>query len=187
MTKPRHKEVKENTLAHDICNQQQQHSKAWAGPEHSQQGFPDGSVWRIRLPVQGTWETWVSSCCLEDPLEEEMATHSSILAWRIPWTEEPGGLQSLGSQRVGHDWACTNKWETPSSPVSIGDGTNKLQKEFSITTFAPGFSWSHSHSHYPNTISCGTESFTYLVFVHYFWRLIRVFDRKNIWGTSLVA
>ena len=40
-----------------------------------------------------------------DPLEEEMATHSSILAWRIPWTEKPGGLQSMGSQRVGHDWA----------------------------------------------------------------------------------
>ena len=39
----------------------------------------------------------------EDPLEEEMETHSSILAWRIPWTEEPGGLQSLGSQKVGHD------------------------------------------------------------------------------------
>ena len=39
----------------------------------------------------------------EAPLEEEMATHSSILAWRIPWTEEPGGLQSIGSQRVGHD------------------------------------------------------------------------------------
>ena len=39
----------------------------------------------------------------EDPLEEGMATHSSILAWRIPWTEEPGGLQSMGSQRVGHD------------------------------------------------------------------------------------
>ena len=38
-----------------------------------------------------------------DPLEKEMATHSSILAWRIPWTEEPGGLQSMGSQRVGHD------------------------------------------------------------------------------------
>ena len=40
----------------------------------------------------------------EDPLEEEMATHSSILAWRIPWTEEPGGLQSMGLQRVGYDW-----------------------------------------------------------------------------------
>ena len=41
----------------------------------------------------------------EEPLEEEMATHSSILAWKIPWTEEPGGLQSMGSQRVGHDSA----------------------------------------------------------------------------------
>ena len=41
----------------------------------------------------------------EDPLEKEMVTHSSILAWRIPWTEEPGRLQSMGLQRVGHDWA----------------------------------------------------------------------------------
>ena len=48
-------------------------------------------------------ETWVQSLGQEDPLEKEMATHSSILAWRIPWTEEPGGLQSMGSQRVRHD------------------------------------------------------------------------------------
>ena len=48
-------------------------------------------------------ETWVQSLGQEDPLEEGMATYSSILAWRIPWTEEPGGLQSMGSQRVGHD------------------------------------------------------------------------------------
>ena len=47
--------------------------------------------------------TWVQSLGQEDPLEKEMATHSSILAWRIPWTEELGGLQSTGSQRVGHD------------------------------------------------------------------------------------
>ena len=49
------------------------------------------------------WETQVRSLGWEDLLEEEMATHSSILAWRIPWTEEPGRLQSMGSQRVGHD------------------------------------------------------------------------------------
>ena len=49
------------------------------------------------------WETWVQSLGCEDPLEEGMATHSSILAWRIPWTEEPGRLQSMGSQRVRHD------------------------------------------------------------------------------------
>ena len=48
-------------------------------------------------------ETWVRSAGQEDPLEEEMATHSSTLAWKIPWTEEPGKLQSMGSQRVGHD------------------------------------------------------------------------------------
>ena len=46
---------------------------------------------------------WVRFLGWEDPLEEEMATHSSILAWRIPWTEESGGLQSMGSLRVGHD------------------------------------------------------------------------------------
>ena len=48
-------------------------------------------------------ETWVRSLGWEDPLKEEMATHSNILAWKIPWTEEPGGLHSMGSQRVGHD------------------------------------------------------------------------------------
>ena len=49
-------------------------------------------------------KTWIRSLGLENPLEEEMATQSSILAWRTPWTEESGGLQSMGSQRVGHDW-----------------------------------------------------------------------------------
>ena len=48
-------------------------------------------------------ETQVRSLGQEDPMEKEMATHSSILAWKIPWTEEPGGLQSMRSQRVGHD------------------------------------------------------------------------------------
>ena len=50
------------------------------------------------------WETWVRSLGRKDPLEKEKATHSSILAWRIPWTKEPGRLQSVGSQRVRHDW-----------------------------------------------------------------------------------
>ena len=50
-----------------------------------------------------TQETQVQSLDEDDPLEESMATHSSILAWRIPWTEEPGGLQSMGSLGVGHD------------------------------------------------------------------------------------
>ena len=54
--------------------------------------------------LPGMRETWVRSLGQEDPLEKEMATHSSTLAWRIPWREEPGGLHSMGSQRVGHDW-----------------------------------------------------------------------------------
>ena len=56
----------------------------------------------IYLPMQ---ETQVQSLGREDPLEKEMATHSRVLAWRIPWTDEPGGLQSIGSQRAGHDLA----------------------------------------------------------------------------------
>ena len=48
-------------------------------------------------------ETWVQTLGLEDPLEEGMTTHSCIRAWEIPWTEEPGGLKSIGSQRVGHE------------------------------------------------------------------------------------
>ena len=55
---------------------------------------------RIRLAMQ---ETWVQSLGQEEPLEEEMTIHSSILAWKIPWTEEPGGLQPMGSQRVRHN------------------------------------------------------------------------------------
>ena len=58
-----------------------------------------------RLPTM--WETWVQSLGREDLLEKEMATHSSILAWKIPWTVEPGRLLSMGSQRVGHDFTFT--------------------------------------------------------------------------------
>ena len=63
-------------------------------------GFPGVSAIKNLLANAGAE---VRSLGREDPLEEDMATHSSILAWRIPWIEEPGGLQSMGSQRVGHD------------------------------------------------------------------------------------
>ena len=53
--------------------------------------------------LPATWETRVRSLGREDPLEKEIATHSSTLAWKIPWMEEPGRLQSIGSQRIGHD------------------------------------------------------------------------------------
>ena len=64
------------------------------------QGFPGGAS--DNLPANAG-DKRVRSLSGEDPLEKEMATHSSILAWEIPWTEEPGGLQSIGSQRVGHN------------------------------------------------------------------------------------
>ena len=69
------------------------------------------SIYRASLIAQivknppVTQETWVRSLGGEDPLKKGMASHSSILTWRIPWTEEPGGLQMMGSQRVGHDGA----------------------------------------------------------------------------------
>ena len=64
--------------------------------------FPFGSVVRNPPAMQ---EMRIQSLGQEDPLEKEMATHFSILAWEIPWTEEPGGIQSMESQRVGHDLA----------------------------------------------------------------------------------
>ena len=60
-------------------------------------------VAQVVKSLPAVWETRVRSLGLEDPLEKEMATHSSTLAWKISWTEEPGRLQSMGSQRAGHD------------------------------------------------------------------------------------
>ena len=67
------------------------------------EGFPSGSAVKNLPVMQDLQETQVQSLGQEDPVEEGMATHSSVLAWRIPWTEEPSGLQSMGSHRVGHD------------------------------------------------------------------------------------
>ena len=68
-------------------------------------GFPGGPVVKNLPATVGDEEIWVWSLSWEDSLEKEMAAHSSVLAWEIPWTEEPGGLQSMELQRVGHDWA----------------------------------------------------------------------------------
>ena len=64
-------------------------------------------------------ETWVQSLGWEDPLEKEKAIHSSNIAWKIPWTEEPGRPQSMGWQRVGHDWATSLHFTSINSPVNI--------------------------------------------------------------------
>ena len=68
---------------------------------------PSGSVIKKPPPMEEMQEMWVRSLGGEDPLQEEMATHSSILAWKFPWTEEPGGLLPMGSQRVRHGRAST--------------------------------------------------------------------------------
>ena len=67
--------------------------------ERSRKDFPVAQLVKC-LPTM--WETWIQSLGQEDLLEKEMATHSRILAWEIPWTEEPGGLQTTGSQRIRH-------------------------------------------------------------------------------------
>ena len=73
------------------------------------EGFLGGAVVKNLLAMQ---KMWVWSLNKENTLEEEMAAHSSVLAWRIPWTEEPGRLQSMGSQRVRQDWATKHSTET---------------------------------------------------------------------------
>ena len=73
-------------------------------------------------------ETPVWSLGQEDPLEKEMTTHSGMLAWKIPWTEEPGGLYSIGLQRVGHDWATNTN--TLLEPTWVGKGNIQLQPTF---------------------------------------------------------
>ena len=82
------------------------HSYAPGGSDQSvQQVTPVFLVAQMVECLPAVQETWVRPLGQEDPLEKGKATHSSILAWRIPWTEEPGGLQSVGSQRVRHNWA----------------------------------------------------------------------------------
>ena len=75
--------------------------------------------------MQETQETGVQPQGGEDPLEEEMAAHSSILAWEIPWTEEPGGLQSMGSKSIGQDWGTEHTPNYPESREGKGAGISK--------------------------------------------------------------
>ena len=86
--------VRRDFVLKDYCN---------GGRRTIVMGFLDGSDGKESAAMQ---ETWVQSMEWEDFLEKGMETHSSILAWRIPWTEEPDGLQSMGSQRVERDWAA---------------------------------------------------------------------------------
>ena len=82
-------------------------------------GFPKALVVKIHLTMQEMRETQVRSLGQEDPLEEDMATHSNILAWKIPWTEDPGGPQFIESQRVGHDWASERNLQTSQGHIAV--------------------------------------------------------------------
>ena len=98
-------------------------------------------------------ETWVQPLGWEDPLEKGRATHSSILAWRIQWTEEPGGLQSLGLQRVGHDWVTNmvliimviNRFhplfasKDPHDPLQINTGEKTRENAIDTELSKPSF------------------------------------------------
>ena len=97
-------------------------------------GFPSDSVVENPPAIQKTQETQVWSLGQEDALEEGIATHFSILAWRIPWREEPGGPQSMGSQRVRYDWG---HWAHPRTVTTILNGTSlnrdcDVPREFEI-------------------------------------------------------
>ena len=83
------------------------------------------------------WETWVCSLGWEDPLEKGRAIYSSILAWGIPWTEEPGRLQSMGSQRVGHDFHFHFPPLGPAQQINTHSGgipedTGRLPSQFTV-------------------------------------------------------
>ena len=116
-------------------------------------------------------ETQVQSLGQEDLLEKEIATHSSILAWKIPWTEEPGWLQSTGWQRVGHDWATSLSL---SLVLGSSDLNWSLSLAFLFLQLADGISWHISASIIMWT-SCQNAFFyisLYMLLVLFLWRAL---------------
>ena len=92
-------------------------------------------AWMVKhLPTMQ--ETWVWSLGQEDTLEKEMATHSSIHAWKISWTEEPGGLQSMGSQRVRHDWATSLHFTSLHREREVFHSIQHITERFMLTYFS---------------------------------------------------
>ena len=131
------------------------------------QGFPDGSVVKKKSTCQcrrhgfGPW-------ILEDPLEKEMATHSSILAWEIPWTEESGGLQSVGLQRVGHNVAnniYSHVKRKSLSSVRHLEGSLDLEMKLMSLRNGSGF------SNYALSISSTVQFFCCFVFIRLFFNM----------------
>ena len=101
-------------------------------------GFPGGSAVKKSPAMQEPQEMWVWSLGWEDPLEEDMATHSGILAWRIPWTEEPGRLQSTGLPRVRHNWSSLasmhDDCQSRDSNTPVAETTKGIIKTLLVST-----------------------------------------------------
>ena len=117
-------------------------------------GFPGGSDSKESAKM---WKTQVQSLGWEDTLEKGVATHSSVFAWRSPWTEEPGGLQSLGSQRVRQDWMSRHhkvNWECYVLNVLEISTQRSLPKHtIGLTRFDISLSVNHRRSHSPPTVT----------------------------------
>ena len=130
--------------------------------------------------MQETQETWVQVQSLgwEDPLENKMATHSSIFAWKFPRTEEPGGLQSMGSRRVGPDWAHKRNLiypysDSPSCP-SNGQGLIQSHSTFNYHVFLVSFTLEQPPTHC--VCVCVSVLFITWMFKKLFICLCRVLD-----------
>ena len=113
-------------------------------------GFPGAHWWSIRLPMLGTQETSVPSLDWEHRPKQEMTTHSSILAWEIPWTDEPSGLQPMGSQRVKHDWVRPHKHGSQKPKKGWQDrapsGSSRRESIYLHFSFCRDWKYSFSHS-----------------------------------------
>ena len=143
-------------------------------PLWPERGFPGGSEVKASacscfcLPARR--DTWVRSLGREDPLEKEMATHSSILAWQIPWMEEPGGLQSMGSQRVRHDWANNQRsLFLKTNPPTIASYIQThilvvlfLWKTLTNTLIQPSFLWTEQSKTWEISVLLSVNSAPFL-------------------------
>ena len=125
--------------------------EAWHAAVHGVSKRVDTTEWLnnsyyTHLMVQmvkslpAAWETWVQSLGQEDPLEKRMATHSSTLAWRVPWTGQSGGLESMGSQRARYNWVA-NTFTTLTTSLGIGQEMGKCHSYFGITLLSLKIYW----------------------------------------------
>ena len=111
----------------------------------------------MNLPAMQETQVW--SLGQEDPLEKEVATHSRILAWRIPWSEEPGRLQSTGLQRVGHDWATSLSLSIDILQRVLKDTDGQSDEKISKGSFRVCGVWGASLSQHTNPKTLWTLSF----------------------------